>query len=53
MKVSYEDNFHWSLSPMLVQAQNPVSKEHSSTFAADNKKNQEHHVRGGKCLLPI
>jgi len=37
-KVSFEDNFHWSLSPMLVQPQYPCSKEHFSIIAAKNKR---------------
>jgi len=34
----FEDNFHLSFSPMLVQPQYPSSKEHSSSIAADNEK---------------
>jgi len=38
LNVLFEDNFHSSFSPMLVQPQYPSSKEHSSSIAADNEK---------------
>jgi len=38
MNVSFEDNFHLSFSPTLVQPQSPSLKVHSSSIAADNEK---------------
>ena len=53
MKALFEDNFHLSFSPTLVQPQYPRSKEHSSSIAADNEINRAHHVRRGRFVQAI
>ena len=52
MKALFKDNFHFSISPTLVQPQYPKSKKHSSSIAAAKEVNRTHHVRRGRSDRP-